>query len=269
MNRCDICIEEDCKGLKNCNCETCENRLKCNKFLHPTIRITTKCTQSCSHCGFSCSPKKKDMMDIEMAENISKFILNNNIKSLNLMGGEFYMNPHWYLILSKLVENVLSARLVTNGDWATNEYETEKVIEFFKNRNHVKLSISKDKWHTNKNVDKAEQICIENNIPYNVANDDQVTNESVVPIGRGAYHYNMYSFFSCYCHNPEHKYSFLIDEKGEIYKCSFGVWAYDNISNFIDGGFAERFKDFNKKFYSCFVSNCSSCLRMYQFRKVQ
>jgi hypothetical protein len=28
-----------------------------------------------------------------------------------------------------------------------------------------------------------------------------------------------------------------------------------------DGGFAKRFKEFNKKFYSCYITSCTSCIR--------
>ena len=262
-NRCNICIEESCGGTKDCNCKECKKRECCNKVLHPTIRITTKCTQSCQHCCFSCSPKKSDMINIKTAKDIAMFMKNNNIKSANIMGGEFFMNPDWYIILTILVKDLDVVRLVSNGDWAENEEETNKLLLFLEINKNVMISISKDVWHNNINVDKAEKICLENDILFNVAKEDQMVDDSIVPMGKGQFHYGFYSSFGCYCQNPAHKYSFLIDEIGEIYKCSFGVWNYDNIKAFINGGFDERFKYFNKVFYSCFLGNCSVCLRGY------
>ena len=71
--------------------------------------------------------------------------------------------------------------------------------------------------------------------------------------------------FHNFCSNPEDQYSFLIDEVGKIYKCGFGVWDYADINDYQDGGFAHRFKEFNKKFYDIFISNCSSCISGYNF----
>jgi len=53
-------------------------------------------------------------------------------------------------------------------------------------------------------------------------------------------------------------------DQGEIYKCGFGVWDYDNISRFTEGGFAKRFKEFNTKFYNVFISSCAVCRRSYR-----
>ena len=69
---------------------------------------------------------------------------------------------------------------------------------------------------------------------------------NLVPIGRAESSGGLYSMFGCYCQNPKHHYSFLIDEVGKIYKCGFGVWNYADIDDYIDGGFAPRFKEFNK-----------------------
>lgn len=261
MNRCNICIDPMCNGKEKCHCETCAIIEKCNRILRATIRITTKCTQSCSHCCFSCSPKKNDFMSISMAEKIHSFLVNNEINNINLMGGEFCMHPNWFEIFLILTKDIKYVRIVTNGDWL-EEY-CEQVKELSKQRVFV-FAISKDKWHTNKNVKKAELFCKENNIFYKVSTEEQTKNESIVPVGNALFEYNFFSTFGCYCHNPEHKYSFLIDEEGEIYKCSFGVWNYSNIEDYIDGKFSKRFKEFNKVFYSTFISNCRSCIRSYR-----
>ena len=90
INRCNICIEEQCKGAKNCNCETCSKISECTKYLKPTLRITRKCTQHCSMCCFSCSPKESEMMTVETAKQVAEFYENNNISYTQIMGGEFF-----------------------------------------------------------------------------------------------------------------------------------------------------------------------------------
>lgn len=91
----------------------------------------------------------------------------------------------------------------------------------------------------------------------------------IVPVGRaelqgGAY----YSMFAGYCEKPEAKYSFLIDEEGNIYKCVWGILKYANVKDYIDKTFYEKFKKFNQKFYGLLVIlTCSKCYRIFSREK--
>jgi len=260
MQRCNICIEEDCKGKKDCHCDNCAHCKECNKILHATIRITTKCTQSCSHCCFECSPKKSDMMSVDTAKKIALFLGSNNISNITLMGGEFFCNPSWVDIFDTLIPVTAYTRLVTNGDWADNS-AVPRILKRFPN---LKVSISKDRWHTNEHVDEAIAACKEFGLRYNVAGDEETTEESVVPVGRSSFEaFGIYGMFGCWCHNPAHKYSFMIDEVGKIYKCGFGIWDYANIEDHLEGGFDKEFKELNQKFHKIFISNCRRCASSY------
>jgi hypothetical protein len=262
---CDICVEKHCKSEEDkcqCNCETCAVKDKCPKRagLSATIRITTKCTQSCKHCCWSSSPNSTDMMSVEMAKNIAKFIRHNPITRLNLMGGEIFCNPNYKEILSELIPTVDIVRIVSNSDWAEHDESFAQFLSQFKN---VYIALSNDIYHTNKNVKKAEELLKRYDIITKKDEEGIVNPNSVVPIGKSRFGDNIYSFLACYCHNPEHQYSFLIDEKGKIYKCVFGVWDYADVNDFLEGGFTERFKEFNKVFYKTFIPNCASCIRGY------
>ena len=259
---CDICVDKKCPTNGKCNCKACKDKDKCQKYrgLSATIRITTKCTQRCSHCCFSCTPDSKDMMTVETANKIALFIKNNGVSNINLMGGEVFCNPDYKEILSILIPSVKKARLVTNSDWVEHDKSFADFISKFKN---IHLALSNDKYHTNKYVGKAQKILKEKGVLHIVPCKDVVNDNSIVPIGRAKFEYSAYSSMSCYCHNPEHFYDFLIDELGEIYKCGLGAWNYDNIESYVDGGFRERFKDFNKVFYGTFIANCTSCIRSY------
>lgn len=265
MNRCDICLDEKCKGLESehkCNCDKCIHNKECHKFLHPTIRLTTKCTQSCSHCCFSCSPTSDKMMSLEVAKSITNFLKNNEIISLNIMGGEFYCNPNWSNILKMFLEIGCHIRLVSNGDWGNNDKVKEDLLDikekYFEN---FYISLSYDSYHTNQFTNEAISFLKDNNFNYNVGETSDVGDDGLIPIGRSECTFGFYGTFGCYCHNPKYQYSFLIDEIGNIYKCSFGVWQYATIQEYENGNFAKRFKEFNKKFYSIFIPSCTSCIR--------
>jgi len=259
-NRCDICIEEECKGTRDCNCDTCDKRDLCPKVLRPTIRVTCRCTQACSHCCYSCSPKRDEMMTPKMAGHVRRFLDNNNIDHITLMGGEVFCNPDWREVVATLAEGMGYVRLVTNGDWVGTEF----LNDLAPYRAHMKISLSRDRWHTNEHVEAALAACEDAGFHHVVATPEEVTEDSVVPIGRGDLSYGFYSTFGCFCQHPEHRYNFLIDEVGEIYKCGLGAWSYADIFEYAEGNFAPRFKEFNRIFWRTFISNCRACLRTWE-----
>lgn len=262
INRCEICLEEICKGSgQKCNCSVCDKVNDCYRFLHATIRITNKCTQSCDHCAFKSSPSSNIMMDLQMAGNIAVFLKSNNIHSINVMGGEFFCNPDWFEILSCFSGTGCYMRLVTNADWYTSD-EVKSKLCLLKSEK-FRIAVSNDRFHTNTGVGEAEIFLKENGFEYTIENTGTDYKNSIVPVGRAEYEVNWYSMMACYCHDPSHKYSFLIDECGIIYKCAFGVLRYANIIDYLDGGFAHVFKEFNMKFYDKFISSCTSCIRSF------
>jgi len=264
MKPCDICLEKKCTAPGGVgNCETCKKKDECPRKLRATIRMTLKCTQSCSHCCFECSPDKDTHMTVEMAEKTSRFLKNNEVFLINLMGGEIFCNPNWKEILDLLIPQVTITRIVSNGDWIEHEPEFAKYLTKFEN---CYVSISKDEWHTMKNVDEALKVLKKCDIPTSVPKHKE-EEFNIVPVGRGeltAYG-GFYSMFGCYCHNPENKYSFLIDEVGDIFKCGFGLWNYTDVEEYIDGGFSKRFKEFNTIFYDTFIPSCASCIRSHSY----
>jgi len=259
MNRCAYCIEEECGGTRSCNCETCDKRGVCPKVLRPTIRITTRCTQACGHCCFGSSPKRNEMMTVDTARSVARFLDAHNIWYAALMGGEVFCNPDWAEIVNIIAAGRDYVRLVTNGDWAGTDF----LDHLEDHREKLVIAISRDRWHTNRHVDAAIAECEARGFRYTVTSEEEDNLENIVPAGRGDLHYGLYSSFGTYCSNPDKKYTFLIDEEGEVYKCGFGVWDYANVSEYQEGGFEERFKFFNQKFYGCFVGNCAACQRAY------
>lgn len=265
--RCDICLDKDCEGKTTCNCDTCANRAKCPKVLRATVRITTQCTQSCAHCCFECSPSQKRMMSMETAEAIARFFRTNQVPAAQIMGGEFFCNPQWEQIVSILAEALERVSIVSNSDWAPSEEIRAGILRLHERFPRLYFRLSDDRWHTNRHVDTAAAFLDEHGIACRREQEEDA--EAIVPVGRGSFHASLYGMFACYCHNPEKKYTFLIDEEGSIAKCFFGTWIYANAKDYADGGFRARFKEFNLKFYGCFIGSCAACRHAWECRSKQ
>jgi MoaA/NifB/PqqE/SkfB family radical SAM enzyme len=206
------------------------------------------------------------MMTPEMAKKIVKFSESNGVLIYNIMGGEFFCNPRWHEILDIFLSSeVLFVRLVSNGDWYGRRDVKELLSDLFERYQvKFKISISKDKFHKNSWLDSDLLGFLKmTKGKYNVGTMD---NMAVVPIGRAWLEYSFYSIAK-YCDNPENKYSFLIDEEGQIYKCGFGVLPYANISEFLEGGFRKVFKEVSQKFYGQFLLTCRQCIGAYEDNK--
>jgi hypothetical protein len=203
------------------------------------------------------------MMSVATAESVSRFLVANEIQVATIMGGEFFCNPDWKSIFDLIIPKLLYVRIVSNSDWVVDP----TVVPFLKKFPNIKLSLSFDKWHTNENVEQAAAMCKEAGIEHNIETEAEASTESIVPVGRGDMSFGFFSMFGCYCQRPDKKYSFLIDETGAVFKCGFGMWEYATVQEYEGGGFAARFKEFNKEFYSVFIPNCATCSRSYRRTK--
>lgn len=276
MNKCSVCIDprkgENCVGT--CSCDTCSKASVCYKHIRPTIRVTKTCTQSCSHCCFSCSPAKTEKMTIQTATTIADFLRANEIRYINLMGGEVWLNPDWIAILS-VFAFVAEIRVVTNGDSVVSCPEFFATIAKHKN---MKIAISNDKWHTNANVEEARQQAEALGIRVTVGGDEEGTtldDDGLVPVGRMRFGAgNVFDMFASYCQRPQNRYSILINEEGTIFKCPFERFEFDHVADYLEPlSFNQRFKDFGTRFHAAFIPSCLQCDRIHaryleKYRKV-
>ena len=202
-------------------------------------------------------------MSVATAKTIAQFLVANDIKYINLMGGEVWLNPDWEEIIT-LLSCVDRVRIVSNSDFMELCPEFLPFLTSFEN---VKLCLSNDKWHTNKHVEVAEKEVNRLGIKCEVSgkNADALNNDGIVPVGRmrwGAN--NMFDMLMAYCQKPENKYSILIDENGEIYKCCFERFAFDNVKGYlVEKSFNVRFKQFGTAFQSIWVPSCLACDRIH------
>jgi hypothetical protein len=165
-----------------------------------------KCTQSCDHCGFSCSPSNKEMMTWKTAANINRFLQSNHIDYVNVMGGEFFCNPEWLEVLTFLGWD-RKMRLVTNGDWAPNNGIRNGILTLASKIPRLIIAISYDKWHESKHVIQARDFLNNNGIHCETAEWNGT--EGVIPVGRAEFEYGTYSSHACYCEEPWRKYSIM------------------------------------------------------------
>jgi hypothetical protein len=196
-------------------------------------------------------------MSVNTAESISRFLKLYDIKKVSIMGGEFFCNPNWLQILNILLPNLEICRLVTNGDWAEEDIFLNQLLPY---NDRIILAISEDKWHTNKFTRRAVEQCEEYGFAWVLPSIKMQEDTALVPMGRlEGNPSGFYGMFSTYCSNPENQYSFLIDEIGDVFKCSFGVKRYTNINDHLDGSFPAMFREFNRKFYERAPMNCYRC----------
>jgi len=200
-------------------------------------------------------------MTAATASDVARFVKSNGVRRLNVMGGEFLCHLGWEEILGILAGSVgeLAMRLVSNGDWAGGAKLRRRGVDFLAAHQSIYVALSLDEWHTNRHVEAARKACEQAGIVCVMAPKEE-SESPPVPVGRHIFGIDsMLGMFGCYCHAPDRKYHFLVDEEGLISKCQFGIWTYDRIGHYLDGGFRERFKQFHGAFHGAFVASCHRC----------
>lgn len=278
FNRCEYCFDPPKTGCAPtcCNCNTCANQHKCHRRLSATIRITRKCTQSCEHCCFSCSPKETSHMSLRVARQVNDFLTANKVEQLNVMGGEVWLNPEWREILQLFNAPNRKIRIVTNGDFCNSQQGREfpghiaYLNSTHKHPNRLHIAISNDIWHKPLDVAKLRDTLDEfPDLPYVIEGIDgqpTLTESGLVPIGRSVFNAgSRFYMMQTYCSNPTFRYSFLIDEAGDIFKCPFGIWRIGNVSEYQEtNSFFPTFKDVYSRHWKAFLFSCHRCVSAHE-----
>jgi radical SAM/Cys-rich protein len=69
------------------------------------INIGLKCNQQCIHCHVNSSPKRTEMMSLETLASVKSFLINNNIKTLDITGGAPELHPEFKSLVSYAKES--------------------------------------------------------------------------------------------------------------------------------------------------------------------
>lgn len=93
------------KGVNSCDFSFQELDFKTQKLSFPlylTLMVNTICYTDCIYCYADCRKRKKRQIPIEKIMELFDEIEQNPILDFTIMGGEFFMEEHWELILSRL-----------------------------------------------------------------------------------------------------------------------------------------------------------------------
>ena len=66
------------------------------------VNLGYLCNQQCLHCHVDASPRRQEIMQIDVIEIVKEFLIKHKIQTLDLTGGAPEMNPHFQLYLIRL-----------------------------------------------------------------------------------------------------------------------------------------------------------------------
>ncbi|NON62382.1 radical SAM/SPASM domain-containing protein [Acidianus sp. RZ1] len=113
------------------------------------LELTYKCNFTCEHCYVNSSPKRKEVMKLEIAKSVLEqcFYLPYIEKRVHFTGGEVSLIWESFLEIAKYAKNLgYSISFATNGVWALNENKIDEIkrigfndIEFSITPYHIKF----------------------------------------------------------------------------------------------------------------------------------
>lgn len=110
--------------------------------------ISLRCTHSCTHCGYGCSPNRGEDMSWQVFLKSIKIAKKHGIKNLVFYGGEPTINPNFFSMLETVLMQDFFAFLLTNGFIFSNEKILNRFIKKFRKRKDaMAINISNDKFH--------------------------------------------------------------------------------------------------------------------------
>jgi len=120
------------------------NPIKIVEFVY-----TNKCNLSCSHCISNCGPHKKGKIDLERVLQIIELLPDFKINRIGITGGESLLFFDEIIkVISTAKKHKIKANLISNGFWASNKENTEKIISELSDAGLTFLNISVDKFHS-------------------------------------------------------------------------------------------------------------------------
>ena len=229
-----------------------------------TLFISLRCTQTCVHCLYGCSPVTGEHMSWDVFTQSTAIAKDNRITTLNFFGGEPLLNPQFFPMLKTALENGFSVILATNCRPLAEKRFFAKFLRLTKHyKENIHIFTARDKFHLH-HFDPAEivdNLRMEN---YGVVVSDY-SNDTVL-----LSEYNV--------HNQE------LRELNTHYSCCKGSWT-DYLGVLPDGrwticppsleAFGDIFSEsmeeivkFKRELPLRYEEGCSECLKDFKvFRK--
>ena len=113
-----------------------------------TLFISLRCTQSCAHCLYGCSPEHGEHMAWDVFKRSVLIAEKNQIHTLNFFGGEPLLNPELFPMLQTTLGNGLSLILTTNCRPLSKEGIFINFLDVTKQyKERIVVVTARDKFH--------------------------------------------------------------------------------------------------------------------------
>jgi MoaA/NifB/PqqE/SkfB family radical SAM enzyme len=138
VSKCCSCIQND----------DAFTPFSCGNIKKIAIVYTFKCSASCDHCCFKCTPSYELTLGFERALKCIDEAAIKNCKHIEFTGGECLLfSDEIIQLVQKVTSLGLNAGLVTNAYWATSPETARKIVESLANAGLKNMIISADPFH--------------------------------------------------------------------------------------------------------------------------
>lgn len=225
-----------------------------------TLFISLRCTNTCAHCIYGCSPKKGEHMSWDVFAKSVAIAEKSGIPTLNFFGGEPLLNPDIFQMMEMSFKRGFSVMLATN----CRPLRIEAVFNKFKSvteqyRERIVIYTARDKFHL-KFFDPGEIVIGLLSEGYRVS----VENRSNQEVALSEYNFNnqelrdLKTHWSC-CGTRWTDYLGVLPDGGWTI-CPPSLEAFGNIfSNSL-----EEIVEFKRGLPLHFEEGCTECLKDFK-----
>ncbi len=94
----------------------------CKKNIVTAVwELTLKCNANCIHCGSSAGIDRTNNLSWQEVLSVVKQLAAAKCQLLSLIGGEYFLYPHWRELLTEIQKNEIPTTIITNGLLLNNE----------------------------------------------------------------------------------------------------------------------------------------------------
>lgn len=113
-----------------------------------TLFTTIRCNNSCQHCLYGCNPNTGDDMSWNIFNKAIKIALDHKINTINLFGGEPFLNKNIFNMIEHCLLNNLQIILATNGKILSKDNVYDQFIRITEeHKDMIRITIGNDEYH--------------------------------------------------------------------------------------------------------------------------
>jgi MoaA/NifB/PqqE/SkfB family radical SAM enzyme len=113
-----------------------------------TFFISLRCTNSCSHCLYGCSPNHGEDMSWAVFTKSLEQARTNNLRKINFFGGEPLINPKIFPMLQETLDHEFLLILATNCRPLANKELYSKFLDITqKYKKNIVIVTARDSFH--------------------------------------------------------------------------------------------------------------------------